>query len=80
MYKDFLQGHKDSLERLGFWEEEYRATFISLSESTYKIEILKKWGISDVIMNGDKVLIKWFKRPFELDNEQLMNKYGRTKD
>lgn len=58
MEKSFLDIHKSSLEISGFWEEEYKAVLIRHTEMMYKTDIIREWGISDIIINGDKVLLK----------------------
>lgn len=60
--KDFLQIHRQMPEQTNFWTEEYRNSIIAFLETRYKPEIIKQWQISDVVINGDKFLIKWSKR------------------
>ncbi len=60
--KMFLEISKESMETLGFWKEEYRSTILSHIESLYKKQITDYWQITDVVMNGRDVLIKWTKR------------------
>lgn len=45
-------------------------------EKLYNTEVIKEWGISDMVINGDKVLLKWFKRHHPLDAEELKKNYG----
>lgn len=59
--QDFLERHKDGLEVIGFWEENYRSLVNRAIEGMYKDYVTKKWRITDVVFNGDKVLIKWQK-------------------
>lgn len=80
MEKTFAQSYKDRIDHFGFWEEENKSTIINLIESAYKIEIIKEWGISDLVINSEKVLVKWEKRFRELDDEQLQKRFGKTKD
>jgi len=74
---NFLEIHKESMENLGFWDETYKKTIMHMIETGYKDEVIKEWGISDLIVNGDKILIKWYKRHMPLSKEQLKEKYGR---
>lgn len=60
--KDFLEIHRQIPEQTNFWTEEYRNSIIAHLETRYKPEIIKQWQISDVVINGDKFLIKWSKR------------------
>ena len=74
---DLLEIHKKSAEVLGFWEEQYKAVIIHQIENGYKTEILREWGISDMVMNGDKILFKFYKRFQPLTDDYLEQKYGR---
>jgi len=59
---DFLEVHRQMPNQMEFWAEEYRSSIIAHIESWYKPEIIKQWCISDIVINGDKFLIKWSKR------------------
>lgn len=59
---DFLEVHRQMPNQTEFWAEEFRNSVIAHLESWYKPEIIKQWSISDIIINADKVLIKWHKR------------------
>ena len=74
---DFLEIHQKSMETLGFWNEAYKKVVIGMIENGYKTEVIKDWCISDLVINGDKVLIKWNKRYRPLTEEELKEKYGR---
>lgn len=74
---DFLEIHQKSMETLGFWGEAYKKVVIGMIENGYKTEVIKDWCISDLVINGDKVLIKWNKRYRPLTEEELKEKYGR---
>jgi hypothetical protein len=74
---NFLELHKSSMETLGFWDESYKKVVITMIESGYKTEVLKDWCISDLVVNGDKILLKWNKRYRPLTEEELKEKYGR---
>ncbi len=71
----FLQHAKDSLEITGIWDEIFKTTILKHMETMYKKEIVRKWGVSDMIVNGDKVLVKWYKRHEPLTDEALNRKY-----
>lgn len=73
---DFLESKKQSMDVLGFWDEGYKSSLLRQIESTYKPEIIMEWGISDVVFNVDKVLIKWYKRHEPLSKVELKEKYG----
>jgi hypothetical protein len=74
---NFLEIHKNSMENLGFWEETYKKSVIQMIENGYKTEVIREWSISDLSINGDKILIKWAKRYRPLTKEELKEKYGR---
>ena len=73
----FLEGQQKRMAVLGFWDEAYKSSVILQMECMYKTEIIKEWGISDIVINGDKALLKWFKRHQPLDAEELKKRYGR---
>ena len=72
-----LNIHVENAKMVGFWDETYKSSVIKAVEMNYNAEVLTHWGISDLVMNGDKVLIKWYKRHSPLTPEQLTEKYGR---
>lgn len=59
---DFLERHKDNLQLFGFWNEMYKSTVIAAIEVKFKAEITAEYQITDIVMNGEKVLVKWSKR------------------
>jgi len=75
--KSFLEVHKEGLEALGFWTEDYRQTILKQIECRYNNETIRNFCVADVVMNGEKVLIKWVKRFIPLTDEDLLNEYGR---
>jgi hypothetical protein len=77
---DFLGIHKEAMDINGFWNESYKSVVIKSIELTYKSEVIREWCISDILMNGDKFLIKWEKRIIPLTDEQLKEKYGREQE
>jgi len=58
---EFLEMHKDAISVLGFWDEEFKVIIMKFIESQYKDHITINWRISDIVINGEKVLIKWTK-------------------
>ena len=74
---DFIEMHTKGMETLGFWTEEYKSVVIGLMEKQYKTEIIREWTIVDLVLNGDKALVKWKKRFQPLSDEELKDKYGR---
>ena len=77
MEETFLDIHKNSMEVLGFWTETYKKILIKTAESMYVAEIIREWCISDIVFNGDKVLLKWNKRYRLLTDEELKDQYGK---
>lgn len=59
------------------WTEEYKTVLMATLLNRYKTEIIRTHDISDVVMNGDKVLIKWYRRMYPLTDEELLEKWGR---
>ncbi len=74
---DFLKLKQDSMPILGFWDEARKNTLINAMLLTYRTDIIRDWGISDIVINGDKVLVEWFKRHMPLSDENLKDDYGR---
>ena len=74
--KEFLEIHQNNMEILGFWDEDYKSSILRCVESRYQRDILREWGISDMVMNGDKVLIKWYKRHAPLSDEEMEKRFG----
>lgn len=75
--KDFLEVHKEGLEPLGFWQAEYKESIQKCIENRYKTDVIKNYSVVDIVMNGDKVLVKWIKRWKPLTDEELLEDYGR---
>jgi hypothetical protein len=61
----------------GFWSEGYKRTLLRSLEANYNSLILRDLFIEDVIINGDKIMIKWGKRYTPLTDEKLKEEYGR---
>lgn len=74
--KEFLEIQKEHMDVLGFWDEDYKTGILRCVESRYNKGVIKEWGISDMVMNGDKVLLKWFKRHAPLSDEEMTKRYG----
>ncbi len=75
---DFLESHQKGMKTLGFWSEDFKATIMAAYELRVKTEIIREWTIVDLIINADKILIKWVPRFRPLTNEELKEQYGRT--
>ncbi len=76
---NFLELHKNSIDTLGFWQEEYQSIIIPALERRYKTEVIREFYIEDYVFigNSKKILIKWKKRQRPLSNEELERDYGR---
>lgn len=62
MKKTFLEQHKESIEKLGFWHETYKSVAIKLLEENLASDISEQFYISDIFMHDDKLLIKFSKK------------------
>ncbi len=51
----------------------------ALIEKGHKRELVKYWGIADVIPNGEGFLLQWYKRVLPMTDEQLDEIYGQKK-
>ncbi len=74
--QQFVDLYGKKAEVTGFWTEEYKSIMIKYIESTYKHEIIRDLFISDIVINGDKMLIKWQSRFQPLSDEQMEKEYG----
>lgn len=72
----FLDLHLKRSE-IGFWDENFKSTIILLLECSYQKDVLREWGISDLVVNGNKILLQWYKRLLPLTDEEILTKYGR---
>lgn len=52
------------------WEEVRKATIIECVEAQYPKEVTKSHFVSDIIIEGDKALVKWHKRFQMLDEDE----------
>ena len=68
---EFLELNKKGMETTGFWTEELRRTVIEMMEKSYKTDIIREWAIVDLVIDGDKALVKWKKRIEPLTDEEL---------
>lgn len=75
--KDFLELHKEGLEHIGFWREEYIESVYKSIESKYKTEVIKNFCITEITIKDKKVLTKWIRRFEPLTKEELSENYGR---
>lgn len=75
--KDFLEFHKERLEHIGFWSEEYIEIVKKSIESRYKTEVIRNYCVTDIFIKDRKVLVKWIKRHEPLSDEELSENYGR---
>lgn len=73
----FLQLHIKKAENIGFWEELYFSTLLKGVESMYQPEIIAQHYIADLVIHGEKVLIKWEKRLRPLTKNELKEIYGK---
>jgi hypothetical protein len=75
--KDFLEIHKDTLESVGFWKEEYIESVQKAIESRYKTEVIRYYCVTEIYIKNNKVLVKWSKRHNPLSDDELLENYGR---
>lgn len=66
-----------------FWTESYLAGLIHAMECRYSTDVIRVQGISDIVVlpqeggQSRKVLVKWYRRPWPLTDEELLEKWGR---
>lgn len=76
MSDKLLESHIEVLNLTGtIWYELAKKTIIWSVERSFDDVILKERYISDIVINGDKALIKWEKRFRELTDEEVKDKY-----
>lgn len=76
MENDFLKSHQETSAVLGFWNEEYRSVIIKIIERGFKKDVIQYHQLSDVVIQGDKALLRWSRRVLPLTEDQLKNDYG----
>lgn len=74
---EFLKDHITSIEFDGFWKEGYKEIMLSRLLGLYNSDIIRDYFISDLIVRGEKVLLKWTKRFRSLTEQELKEQYGR---
>lgn len=72
---DFVGIFKVKAETLGFWTEQYKATILKILERGFNPNVIKEYGISEIIPHGNEFLIHWYKRIIPLTDEQLKEMY-----
>ncbi len=72
----FLDSHKNNMSVNGFWSDQSKKTIMLQIENDFRKDIIKFWYISDIVINGDRTLIKWEKRLIPLTDEKLKELYG----
>lgn len=67
-----------------FWTESYLIGLMHAMECRYSTDIIRVQGISDIVVlphdgvhSMRKVLVKWYRRPYPLTDEELLEKWGR---
>lgn len=73
---ELLEIHKKQIETIGFWQEDHKSFIKKAIELCYKKEIVRQYMVSDFVVNGNKVLIKWDERLQPLSDIELKEKYG----
>ncbi len=58
----FVEIHREGMEKLGFWTEEYKTTIIRAVEASFNEEVTKQWQVVDIVFNDGVALVKWRKR------------------
>jgi hypothetical protein len=71
----FLDHVKSTMD-YGFWSDENKTLVMFAIERLYKRDVVREWGITDIVMKDDKVIVRWSKRIKPLTEEELANKYG----
>ena len=75
-FDDFINIQKRSIDANGmFWREEFTQSIKKLIENNYSESIIKHYFISDIVINGEKTIVKWTKRYIPLTDEQYKEKY-----
>jgi hypothetical protein len=68
-----LKNQIKKAESLGFWDDIYVSIIKTMIEGSYKTSIIREYSVADLVLNGDKMLIKWEKRFRPLTDEELMD-------
>lgn len=73
---NFLELTQSGMEVLGFWTEGHKSTVMLQIERSYARDVVRVWSIGDIVIHGDKVLLKWYKRLFPLTEEEIDAMHG----
>ncbi len=75
---DFLKVHVEVVTASEtFWNEQYLSVIMKQIEKIHKTKIIRDYSLNDIVMNGDKVLLKWGKRFRPLSVEELAEDWNR---
>lgn len=74
---DWMKHTQGAMEVLGFWTEDRRSGLIKSMERSFVDDILREWLITDIIINGEKVLLKWAKRHIPLTDAEIREQYRK---
>lgn len=75
-HQDFLESVQEGMGVLGFWNEASKSMLIASMERVYLPHIIREWCITDLVINGDRALLKWQKRLMPLTNEEMKDRYS----
>lgn len=70
-----LQLHEQKAENLGFWDEIYFSVLLKGIERMFTRDVIREYYVADLILRGNKTLIKWEKRFHPLTEDELQQIY-----
>lgn len=77
MPTDFFEVNKGLLQR-EIWSENFTSVILLSIERTYKPDLIREWGISEMIVHGEKTLLKWHKRIIPLNEQQMLKRFTKA--
>ncbi len=72
---DILLQNHIAKSQIEFWDERDKQSLIQSFMATYRKEVVMTWLIVDIVINGDKILLKWKKRIIPLTEQDYKDKF-----
>lgn len=69
--------HQEVIPVIGFWADLPKAILPGMIENLYHRGVIRDMMVSDVVVSGGKILIKWDRRHRPLTDQEIKEKYGK---
>lgn len=64
----------------GFWDERSLSMIVRNMENGTMPDVIIEYGISDLVIHGDKMIFRWYKRVRPLSFDELQSRYRDLSD